>query len=95
MLAILRSAKHGDPFVAAIVRRLWLRSILIVIGGTSYSMLSGFAATLMIQRSAAADLAPIEFSFSFLPLVAGIGLAVHAGVWQVGVDLREDVKGMI
>jgi hypothetical protein len=58
-------------------------------------MFSGFASMLMIQRSAAADLAPIEFSVSFLPLVIGIGVAVLAGVWQVGVGLRDDVEGTI
>ncbi len=93
--SILRSAKDGDPFVRANVRRLWILANLIAIGGTAYSMFSGFASMLMIQRSAAADLAPIEFSVSFLPLVIGIGVAVLAGVWQVGVGLRDDVEGTI
>jgi hypothetical protein len=94
-LLILRTAKGGDPFVAANVRRLWILSNLIAIGGTAYSMFSGFAGTLMIQRSAAMDLAPVQFSVSFLPIIAGIGVAVLARVWQVGVDLRDDLEGVV
>jgi len=56
---------------------------------------SGSAATLMIQRSAAADLAPIQFTIEFLPLLLGLVVAVLAGVWQIGVEMRDDVAGMV
>lgn len=95
VLSIVRSARHGDPFVRANVQRLWWLAALFAIGGTGYSLLSGFAAVLMIQRSAAADLAVIQFSVEFLPILVGIAIAGLASVWQVGVGLREDVEGMV
>lgn len=95
VLSIVRSARHGDPFVRANVRRLWWLAALFAIGGTGYSMLSGFASVLMIQRSAAADLAVIQFTVEFLPILVGIAIAGLASVWQVGVGLREDVEGMV
>ncbi len=95
VLSIVRSAKHGDPFVRANVRRLWWLAALLAIGGTVYSMLSGFAAVLMVQRSAAADLTPIQFTVDFLWILLGIAIAALATVWRVGVGLREDVDGMV
>ena len=95
VLLIVRSAVHGDPFVRANVRRLWSLAALFAVGGTGYSMLSGFAAVLMIQRSAAADLAVIRFTVEALPIMVGIAIAALASVWQVGVGLREDVEGMV
>lgn len=95
VLSIVRSARHGDPFVRANVRRLWWLAALFAIGGTGYSMLSGFAAVLMVQRSAAADLAVIQFTVEFLPILVGVAIAALASVWRVGVGLREDVEGMV
>lgn len=95
VLSIVRSARHGDPFVRANVRRLWWLAGLFAIGGTSYSVLSGFAEVLMIRRSAVADLAVTRFTVEFLPILVGIAIAGLASVWQVGVGLREDVEGMV
>ncbi len=95
VFAIVRSSRNGDPFVAANSRRLWALAFVIAVGGTSYSMLSGAAETLLIQRSAAADQMGMSFTVSFLPIIIGIGVAVLASVWKVGVDLRDDVDGMI
>lgn len=94
-LSIVRSTKVGDPFVRANVKRLWRLAALVSIGGVAHSMVSGSAATLMIQRSAAADLAPIQFTIEFLPLLLGLVVAVLAGVWQIGVEMRDDVAGMV
>ncbi len=91
----MRSSRTGDPFVTANTRRLWALAFVIAVGGTGYSLLSGAAETLLIQRSAAADQIDLSFTVSFLPIIIGIGVAVLASVWKVGVELRDDVDGMI
>lgn len=93
--SVVRSARLGDPFIARNERLLWKLAVLIAGGGTGYSMLSGFAPTLMLQRSAAADLTERTFTLSFLPIIAGLGVAVLASVWHVGIALQDDVEGTI
>jgi hypothetical protein len=93
--SIVRSAAHGDPFTRANVQRLWKLAALVTFGGLAHSLISGTAATLLIQRSAAADLAPVRFTVGFLPLLLGLTIAALAAVWQQGVALREDADGVI
>lgn len=95
IFAIVREAANGDPFIAVNEQRLWTLAAVIAVGGTAFSLFSGAARTLLIQRSAAADDFEISFSVSFLPIVVGIGVAVLASVWHVGVGLRDDVEGMV
>ncbi|MBK6437620.1 MAG: DUF2975 domain-containing protein [Candidatus Microthrix sp.] len=93
--SVVRSARLGDPFVARNERRLWTLAGLIAVGGTGYSMLTGVAEMLMLRRSAAAGLTEMVFTVSFLPLVAGLGVAVLAWVWHVGISLQDEVAGTI
>ncbi len=95
VFAIVRTARRGDPFVAENERRLWILAFLIGLGGTLWSMVSGFSEMLLLQRSAAADMTEIAATISFLPAIIGLGVAVLASVWRVGVDLRDDVDGMV
>lgn len=93
--SIVRSARLGNPFVARNERRLWKLAVLIAAGGTGYSMFSGVAGNLLIEPSAAGDLTELVFTVSFLPLIAGLGVAVLASVWHVGIGLQDDVAGTI
>lgn len=95
MYSIVRSARLGNPFVASNERRLWTLAALIAAGGTGYSLFSGMAEGLLLERSAAAGLTQMAFTVSFLPLIAGLGVAVLASVWHVGIGLQDDVAGTI
>ncbi len=95
VFSIVRSARRGDPFVAANERRLWMLALVIALGGTAMQLVGGFCRLLMLQRSAAAEMTMITASISFMPIIIGLGVAVLASVWHVGVGLRDDVEGMI
>ena len=92
---IVRSARVGNPFVERNERRLWALAVLIAGGGFVYSLFTGAVETLLLQRSAAADLTEIQFTVSFLPIIVGLGVAVLASVWHVGIGLQDDVAGTI
>ena len=95
VLLIVRSAKVGDPFARVNVNRLWGLAAIVAFGGVGYSWLSGFASMLMVQRSAAADLAVIQFEMELSPLLFGLVVAVLAGVWNIGVEMRDDLDGTV
>ncbi len=95
VFAIVRSARRGDPFVAKNEQRLWVLAFVVGVGGMLTQLLGGFSEMLMLQRSAASDMTSITATLSFLPAILGLGIAVLAAVWHVGVGLRDDVEGMI
>lgn len=90
-----RSTKDGDPFTAANERRLWTISGLVSIGGVIVSLISGSAETIIIGRSAAADLFAIDFEITFLPIAAGLVISALASVWHVGVEMRDELDATI
>ena len=94
-LGIVRSARTGQPFTEANERRLWSLASVVAIGGTLASMADDFARTFVLQRSDLADLFAIEFTISFLPILAGLAVAVLAGVWRIGVNMSDDLTGTI
>ncbi|MEJ7801308.1 MAG: DUF2975 domain-containing protein, partial [Ilumatobacter sp.] len=93
VLGIVRSTRDGHPFTTANERRLWRLASLVAIGGTIATLAGEFARTLVLQRSAAADMTAIEATFSFLPIVVGIAIAVLAGIWRLGIGLSDDIPG--
>ena len=95
VLQMARSARFGDPFTAANVRRLWWLAGLVSIGGTLVSMISGSAETIIMGRSAAADLFNIEFEISFLSIAAGLLISALASIWHVGVTMRDELDATI
>lgn len=92
---IVRSTRLGDPFTQENVKRLRLLAFVVAVGGTAQSLISQAIGVLMLQRSAAQDLFAMSIDFSFLPIIAGSVLAVLAGVWSTGVELRNEVEGMV
>lgn len=95
VLQMARSARFGDPFTAANERRLWWLAGLVSIGGTLVSMISGSAETVIMGRSAAADLFDIEFEISFLSIAAGLVISALASIWHVGVLMRDELDATI
>lgn len=95
VLQIVRSTRRGDPFTTANEQRLWSLAVLVGVGGTAYEFVAGFVRLALIQRSAAADMFTMTATFSFLPLIFGLVIALLAAVWRIGIDLREDVEATI
>ncbi len=90
-----RSTRDGDPFTARNERRLWTISGLVIVGGTLVNVINGSARTIILGRSAAADLFAIEFEISFLPIFIGLVIAALASIWRTGVSMRTELDATI
>lgn len=90
-----RSTHHGDPFTAQNVGRLWRICAIVMVGGVGVGLIGGVAETIIVQRSAAADLFAIEATLDFGPIVIGLVIAALASIWQQGVAMRDDLDGTI
>lgn len=95
VLQMARSTRLGDPFTPTNERRLWTIALLVGVGGLASSMADGMARTLLVQRSAAADLFAVVFEISLVPIIAGLFIAALASIWRIGVTLRDDVEATI
>lgn len=95
ILRMTRDARNGDPFSPANESRLWKLAFLVAIGGSAVSWVGAAVRAWLIESSAAADSVSLTFTLVFTPIIVGIGIALLASVWRVGVGLREDVDGMV
>ena len=90
MFAIAGSLRKGEVFTGKNQSRLWKLAFVVAIGGSINAGLDQFASAWIIERSAAAQLVDMSATFTFLPLVIGLALAMLASVWPVeapAVDL--------
>jgi hypothetical protein len=83
---IVETARDGDPFVAANVRRLRILAGL-ALGYLGLAVARPLVA-IVIRRHLDLDRTTIEISW--VPLVAALVLFALAQIWQRGVDLRDE-----
>jgi hypothetical protein len=95
LLAVTRSLRRGDPFVAANALRLYLIAGLVGIGGQLVVGLTAWARWQVLTHPDVAPYVVAEHELSFAPLVAGLGIAVAAEVFRQGTRLRDEVEGLV
>lgn len=95
VLVMLRSARREDPFDKANLRRLQALTFLVLVGGTLVSWGGAFVRRWLLDNSAVADIVPLDFHFSFLPIIGGVLLAMLTEVWRRGVAMRTELEGLI
>jgi hypothetical protein len=83
---VVRTARDGDPFVAANVRRLRILAGL-ALGYLGLAVARPLVA-IVIRRHLDLDRTTVEISW--VPLVAALVLFALAQIWQRGVDLRDE-----
>lgn len=99
LFQLLRSTQAGEPFTRENVRRINLTALIVGIGGTLAQVAQGFADNAIhtsgrLPDSSAAS--PVfELSFTPLPLVAMLVIALVGEVLRRGIELRDDVAGLV
>ena len=94
---LLRDTQAGEPFTRRNVMRLNVIAVIVGIGWMPVQLTQGVADN-MIQTSGRIPdqgLPSFVFTFTPLPLVAGIVIALIGEVFRRGVQLRQDVEGLV
>jgi hypothetical protein len=91
---ILGSVRHGDPFIAANVRRLRVIGSLLLIGVPLFVVISQFIVRALVETSDVSGVG-IHIAVPWTPALAGLGVLILAQVFAHGVQLREDVEGTV
>jgi hypothetical protein len=94
VLLIVRSVRDADPFTQTNARRLRLLAV-VVAGGTLVSVLGAFLRRWLLDSSGAGNMVARDWSFSWLPLVVGLAVAVLAQVWSRGVEMRGELEDVV
>lgn len=95
VLVMLRAARTSDPFDKANLRRLQTLTALVLVGGTLVAWGGAFVRRWLLDNSAVADIVPMDFHFTFLPIIGGVLLSMLAEVWRRGVAMRTELEGLI
>lgn len=95
ILRMLRSARRGDPFTPANLRRMQGLAVLVGVGGTLVAWSGTLLDRWLLENSAVAPIVANGYYFSFVPLVGGLLIAALAEVWRRGIQLRDDVEGLV
>jgi hypothetical protein len=95
LFQLLRDTEAGEPFTRRNVRRI--NTIAIVVGGGVVVQLAEAIAENAITTGRLPDRAGFFFEMSFppLPLVLMLVIALIGEVFRRGVQLREDVEGLV
>lgn len=94
---LLRSTQAKEPFTRRNVRRVNLIALIVGIGGVLVQLAQSVADS-AIQTSGRLPDPPVlifEFSFTPVPLVAMLVIALVGEVLRRGVKLRDDVEGLV
>lgn len=94
LLRVTRTARHGEVFVAANVRRLRATALLVALGGTLLQFVEGVCRTELADRAGVAD-GGLAVTVTVLPLLVGLLVAFLSEVLRRGTDLRDEVEGLV
>ncbi len=95
LLAVVRTLRRGDPFVPANARRLYTIAMTVGFGGVAVELLQAWGEFSVLSHPAIEPYVIEGAELSFMPLVAGLGIAVAAEVFRQGAALREEVEGLV
>lgn len=95
VLKVVRSVRTGTPFTRENVRRLRIVALLVGLGGTFVAATDEIVRRWLLDNSAVADIVIRDWHLSFVPLLAGVLIAVVAEVWRAGVAIADDLDGVV
>jgi hypothetical protein len=97
LFQLLRSTQGGEPFTRPNVRRVNTIALIIGIGGLLVQLAQGFADTAIHTAGRLPNPSNLilEMSFTPLPLVIMFVIALIGEAFRRGVQLREDVEGLV
>jgi hypothetical protein len=97
LFQLIRSTQAGEPFTRRNVLRINGIALMIGLGGMVVQFAGGVAdnAIQTSGRLPRPDTLSLEMTFSPLPLVVMLAIALVAEAFRRGVALREDVEGLV
>ena len=97
LFQLLRSTQSGEPFTMRNVRRIQAIALVVGAGGIVGQYAVGFADSMVVITRDLPDTPSLFFGFSFSlgPIAAGIVIALIGEAFRRGVELRQDVEGLV
>jgi hypothetical protein len=97
LFQLLRDTQAQEPFTRRNVRRINMIALVIGLGGVLVQFALGIADNAIQTSGRIPDQGDPSFVFTFapLPLVAGIVIALIGEAFRRGVQLRDDVEGLV
>lgn len=97
LFQLLRSTQAGEPFTRQNVRRINTTALIVGLGGMLVQLAQGIADSAIHTTGRLPDRAGLNFEMSFtpLPLVGMLVIALIGEAFRRGVELRDDAEGLV
>lgn len=95
LFQIARTLRTGDPFVPKNAVRLYVIAGLIGIGGQVGIALHAWGRLGVLMEDPMASFVVRDVELSFVPALAGIGVALLAEIFRKGAALRAELDGLV
>jgi hypothetical protein len=97
LFQLLRSTRAGEPFTRRNVRRINTIAFIVGVGGVLTQYAQSFADSAIYTTGRLPDGADLYFEMRLtpLPMVAAIVIGLIGEVFRRGVQLRDDVEGLV
>lgn len=95
VLRLVRSVREGDPFTATNAARLRRLALVLALGGTAVSVAGAALRRWLLDSSGAANIVAKDWQITVLPLFLGLIVGVLAQVWNRGVEMKDDLDGVV
>ena len=94
---LLRDTRAGEPFTRRNVWRINTTALIVGIGWMPVQFTQGVADSMIQTSGRIPDQGDLSFVFTFtaLPLAAGIVIALIGEAFRRGLELRDDVEGLV
>ncbi len=94
LFGVAGSARRGEPFERANVRRLLVVATALIVGGPVLAFLDAVARAELVQ-AVLPHARVFSMTFTFAPVLAGLLAAFFAEILARGARLRDEVEGLV
>ena len=95
LLRLVQRIQAGTPFVAASARSLRLVGFVLLGGTIALGVGTGIADRVVRSRTFTESDVATSFTFSFLPVLAGLLVLALAEAFAQGVRIQDDLEGLV
>ena len=96
IVLLLRTVAAGDPFAPVNVVRLRVVAAVLVLGVPVVDVLESVVGTVLLDGLDFGSLAlPFRLDIPWVPMLAGLVVAMLAEAFKTGSRLRDDVDGLV
>lgn len=92
---IVRDLRRGELFSPRNLRRTYVIAAVVGVGGMIAEAAAAWGRVGVLESPRIAGVVEVAWSVSFIPLIAGLAIAVGAEILRLGTRMQSEVQGLV